>query len=78
MSEAVVHHQAVAGVYEPSLFGTYSKKIGMWLSQARHQHRDALIADYSNTLGKAFKCFELESGYVETLQLFGRVRSYWH
>jgi heme/copper-type cytochrome/quinol oxidase subunit 3 len=31
MSEAVAHHQAVAGVYEPSLFGTYSKKIGMWL-----------------------------------------------
>ena len=30
MAEAVVHHD-VAGVYEPSLFGTYSKKIGMWL-----------------------------------------------
>ena len=23
--------QQVPGVYEPSLFGTYSKKIGMWL-----------------------------------------------
>src|SRR5207237_10258990 len=30
MAEAVVHHD-VAGVYEPSLFGTYSKKIGMRL-----------------------------------------------
>src|SRR3989449_4956461 len=30
MAEAAVHHD-VAGVYEPSLFGTYSKKIGMWL-----------------------------------------------
>ena len=32
MSEMAVHHTATeAGVYEPSLFGTYSKKIGMWL-----------------------------------------------
>src|SRR5919109_1019068 len=31
MSEAVAHPQALAGSYEPSLFGTYSKKIGMWL-----------------------------------------------
>jgi len=30
MSDAVVHHE-VTGVYEPSLFGTYSKKVGMWL-----------------------------------------------
>src|SRR5690349_11129916 len=30
MSEVAVHHGA-ADVYEPSLFGTYSKKIGMWL-----------------------------------------------
>src|SRR5881398_4268138 len=28
---AVQHGVAAAGVYEPSLFGTYSKKIGMWL-----------------------------------------------
>jgi len=27
---ATVQH-AVQDVYEPSLFGTYSKKIGMWL-----------------------------------------------
>ena len=31
MSEAVVHQGVTAGPYEPSLFGTYSKKIGMWL-----------------------------------------------
>lgn len=30
MADAAVHHQ-VTGVFEPSLFGTYSKKIGMWL-----------------------------------------------
>lgn len=30
MSEATLPHDATA-VYEPSLFGTYSKKIGMWL-----------------------------------------------
>ncbi len=30
MSEVAVQHE-MAGVYEPSLFGTYSKKIGMWL-----------------------------------------------
>ena len=28
---AVHHHEAMADAYEPSLFGTYSKKIGMWL-----------------------------------------------
>src|SRR5205809_7146957 len=31
MSEAVAHPQALAETYEPSLFGTYSKKIGMCL-----------------------------------------------
>src|SRR5678810_1311780 len=31
MSEAVVHQGVTAGPYEPSIFGTYSKKIGMWL-----------------------------------------------
>jgi cytochrome c oxidase subunit III len=31
MSEVAVQHGAAAEVYEPSLFGTYSKKIGMWL-----------------------------------------------
>jgi cytochrome c oxidase subunit 3 len=31
MSEAAVHQGVTAGPYEPSLFGTYSKKIGMWL-----------------------------------------------
>src|SRR5271157_4328552 len=30
MSEVAVQH-GMAEVYEPSLFGTYSKKIGMWL-----------------------------------------------
>src|SRR6202140_3144239 len=30
MSEATLPHEAPT-VYEPSLFGTYSKKIGMWL-----------------------------------------------
>src|SRR5437588_6804079 len=30
MADAAVHH-AIAGVYVPSLFGTYSKKIVMWL-----------------------------------------------
>ena len=30
MSEVAVQHE-MADVYEPSLFGTYSKKIGMWL-----------------------------------------------
>jgi len=30
MADVAVHH-GVADVYEPSLFGTYSKKIGMWL-----------------------------------------------
>jgi cytochrome c oxidase subunit 3 len=30
MSEVAVQH-GMADVYEPSLFGTYSKKIGMWL-----------------------------------------------
>jgi cytochrome c oxidase subunit 3 len=30
MSEVAVQH-GLADVYEPSLFGTYSKKIGMWL-----------------------------------------------
>jgi cytochrome c oxidase subunit 3 len=28
---AVQHHEAMADAYEPSVFGTYSKKIGMWL-----------------------------------------------
>src|SRR3954464_3320845 len=31
MSEMAVHQPVAEGVYEPSLFGTYSKKIGMWL-----------------------------------------------
>jgi len=31
MSDVAVQHGAVAAEYEPSLFGTYSKKIGMWL-----------------------------------------------
>lgn len=32
MADVAVHHSpAAVGVYEPSLFGTYSKKIGMWL-----------------------------------------------
>ncbi len=31
MSDVAVQHGMAAGVYEPSLFGTYSKKIGMWL-----------------------------------------------
>jgi len=30
MADVAVHH-SVGEVYEPSLFGTYSKKIGMWL-----------------------------------------------
>jgi len=30
MAETVLTHDAT-GVYEPSLFGTYSKKVGMWL-----------------------------------------------
>jgi len=30
MADMAVHH-GVADAYEPSLFGTYSKKIGMWL-----------------------------------------------
>src|SRR3989449_9886718 len=30
MAETVVRHD-IPSVYEPSLFGTYSKKIGMWL-----------------------------------------------
>src|SRR5215467_5604793 len=30
MAEAILPHD-VPSVYEPSLFGTYSKKIGMWL-----------------------------------------------
>ena len=30
MSEVAVQHE-IGDVYEPSLFGTYSKKIGMWL-----------------------------------------------
>src|SRR5690242_14398659 len=30
MADVAVHH-GVEGLYEPSLFGTYSKKIGMWL-----------------------------------------------
>src|SRR5881397_3064762 len=31
MSDVAVQHGVATGVYEPSLFGTYSKKIGMWL-----------------------------------------------
>jgi len=31
MSDIAVQHGVATGVYEPSLFGTYSKKIGMWL-----------------------------------------------
>lgn len=31
MAEVAVQHGVAAEVYEPSLFGTYSKKIGMWL-----------------------------------------------
>src|ERR1700739_5103137 len=30
MAEAALPHN-VGAIYEPSLFGTYSKKIGMWL-----------------------------------------------
>src|SRR6058998_847407 len=30
MAEAALPHN-VAAIYEPSLFGTYSKKVGMWL-----------------------------------------------
>ena len=30
MADATLLHDTTA-VYEPSLFGTYSKKIGMWL-----------------------------------------------
>src|SRR5205809_3024256 len=31
MSDVAVQHGVATGVYEPSLFGTYSKKLGMWL-----------------------------------------------
>jgi len=31
MSDVAVQHGVATGVYEPSLFGTYSKKISMWL-----------------------------------------------
>jgi cytochrome c oxidase subunit III len=31
MSDVAVHHAASTDEFEPSLFGTYSKKIGMWL-----------------------------------------------
>jgi heme/copper-type cytochrome/quinol oxidase subunit 3 len=31
MSDVAVQHGTAAAAYEPSLFGTYSKKIGMWL-----------------------------------------------
>src|SRR5882672_3129247 len=31
MSDVAVQHGVTAGAFEPSLFGTYSKKIGMWL-----------------------------------------------
>jgi len=31
MSDVVVQHGMTADAFEPSLFGTYSKKIGMWL-----------------------------------------------
>jgi cytochrome c oxidase subunit 3 len=31
MADAAVHHAAGSDVYEPPLFGTYSKKVGMWL-----------------------------------------------
>src|SRR3989454_2169297 len=31
MSDVAVQHGVATGVYEPSLFRTYSKKIGMWL-----------------------------------------------
>jgi len=31
MSDVAVQHGMATDVYEPSLFGTYSKKIGMWL-----------------------------------------------
>ncbi len=31
MSDVVVQHGMATDAYEPSLFGTYSKKIGMWL-----------------------------------------------
>jgi cytochrome c oxidase subunit III len=31
MADVAVHPNVAAAIYEPSLFGTYSKKIGMWL-----------------------------------------------
>src|SRR2546428_10638560 len=31
MSDVAGQHGVATGVYEPSLFGTYSKKIGVWL-----------------------------------------------
>src|SRR5438105_7409472 len=31
MADVAVEQHGVAAAYEPSLFGTYSKKIGMWL-----------------------------------------------
>ncbi len=31
MADVAVQHTMTAGEFEPSLFGTYSKKIGMWL-----------------------------------------------
>ena len=31
MSDVAMLHGSAAAAYEPSLFGTYSKKIGMWL-----------------------------------------------
>ncbi len=31
MADAVLHHHVDAEAYEPPLFGTYSKKLGMWL-----------------------------------------------
>jgi heme/copper-type cytochrome/quinol oxidase subunit 3 len=31
MADVAVQQSSLAGAYEPSLFGTYSKKIGMWL-----------------------------------------------
>jgi len=41
--------QNIPSVYEPSLFGTYSKKIGMWLFLAlRHADVGALLYAYSS------------------------------
>ena len=54
---AVHHHEAMADAYEPSLFGTYSKKIGMCLNAGLSQRLLVRFISFRAAIIKPFAGF---------------------